>query len=58
MPIQSTTTAHLSESLKDLLRTLLTPKSLKKGDGDYEIGREVLKREIKDSLTAFTGVEL
>lgn len=58
MTIQSRTTAHLSESTKDLLSTLLAPKALKRGDGDYEIGREILKEEIRVSLEAFTGVRL
>ena len=56
--IQSRVTAHLSESTKDLLITLLKSKPLKKGDGDFEIGQEVLKEEIKLSLEAFTGVRL
>ena len=56
--IQSRTTAHLSESTKDLLSTLLISKPLKKGDGDFEIGQEVLKEEIKASIEAFTGVRL
>jgi|TARA_R110001606_G_scaffold310556_4_gene457606 hypothetical protein len=56
--IQSRTTAHLSESTKDLLSTLLISKPLKKGDGDFEIGQEVLKEEIKTSIEAFTGVRL
>jgi hypothetical protein len=56
--IQSRTTAHISETTKDLLSTLLKSKPLKKGDGDFEIGQEVLKEEIKESLEAFTGVRL
>jgi hypothetical protein len=58
MNIQTHTAQHLSESTKDLLRTLLRQEPLAKGDGDYEIGREVLKTEIKQSLEAYTGVKL
>lgn len=48
----------ISASTRDLLNTLLEPKPLKKGDGDYEIGREVLKKEIRLSLESFTGVTI
>ena len=56
--IQSYEQAIISEPLKDLLSTLLISKPLKKGDGDFEIGQEVLKEEIKTSIEAFTGVRL
>ena len=56
--IQSYEQAIISEPLKDLLSTLLRSKPLKKGDGDFEIGQEVLKEEIKTSIEAFTGVRL
>ena len=45
--IQSYEQAVMSEPLKDLLSTLLMSKPLKKGDGDFEIGQEVLKEDIK-----------
>jgi hypothetical protein len=56
--IQSYEQAIISEPLKDLLSTLLRSKPLKKGDGDFEIGQEVLKEEIKVSLEAWSGVRL
>jgi hypothetical protein len=58
MTIQTQQAQHLSEATKDLLRTLLRKEPLVKGDGDYEIGREVLKTQIKQSLEAYTGVQL
>tara|TARA_B110000211_G_C13996461_1_gene516438 strand:+ start:938 stop:1111 length:174 start_codon:yes stop_codon:yes gene_type:complete len=56
--IQSYEQSIISEPLKDLLSTLLRSKPLKKGDGDFEIGQEVLKEEIKASLEAWSGVRL
>ena len=45
----------ISEQAKELLRTLLAPTPLYKGDGEYEVGYESAKREIKQSLEGFTG---
>jgi hypothetical protein len=45
----------ISEQAKELLRMLLAPSPLYKGDGEHEIGHESAKREIKQSLEAFIG---
>lgn len=49
---------HMSEVVRQAFRELLTPKPLNKGDGDYEIGVEANKRNIKESLEAFLGQPL
>jgi hypothetical protein len=54
----TTSAALISVAARDLLRTLLTPVALKQGEGDFEIGREVTKLSIIQSLEAFTGGEL
>jgi hypothetical protein len=45
----------ISEQAKELLRTLLCPTPLQKGDGPYEIGVEANKRAIVQSLESFLG---
>lgn len=54
----SQNTPHLSEYTRESLRVLLAPVVLRKGDGDFEIGREVTKRDIKEAIEAHTGVVL
>ena len=54
----SLNTPHLSEHTREALRTLLEPTVLRKGDGDFEIGREVTKRDIKEAIEAHTGIKL
>jgi len=48
----------VSEYVREALRALLRPEPLKKGDGDYEIGVEATKRDIKASLEALLGYTL
>lgn len=54
----TTTTTLIPAATRDLLRTLLAPVPLRKGEGEFEIGREVTKLEIKLSLEACSGVAL
>lgn len=49
------TASVISEQAKELLRLLLDAKPLYKGDGEYEVGYESAKREIKQSIEAFIG---
>lgn len=50
--------ALISEAAREQLRILLNPKPLVKGDGDYEIGYESAKRDILESISAFSGGNL
>lgn len=45
----------ISEQAKELLRTLLAPTPIYKGEGDYEIGYESAKRDTVQSLESFIG---
>lgn len=54
----TTTTSLIPAATRDLLSIILTPKPLAKGDGEFEIGREVMKLEMKLSLEAFSGIKL
>jgi len=56
--MQTLKTVYMSEYTRQVLRTLLAPTALKKGDGDFEIGKEVTKAEIRDSLIAHTGSDI
>ena len=51
-------TELISQKVVDHLRIVLKPTPLEKGDGDYEIGKESLKRDLRHSLKALTGIEL
>lgn len=51
-------TPHISGATRELLRTLLEPLPLTKGEGEFEIGREVTKTSIRQSLEAQTGMKL
>ena len=53
--ISSYAPSVISEQAKELLRTLLRPAPLMKGDGPYEIGVEANKRAITLSLESFLG---
>ena len=57
-PLQASGYNQISESARELLRTLLAPEPVKKGEGDYEIGREETKLRIKQSLLSFSGGDL
>jgi hypothetical protein len=48
----------MSQAVRETLAVLLEPICLQKGDGEYEIGKEVLKYDIRLSLEALTGVKL
>ena len=54
----TTTTPHLSEVTRLALRELLSPTPLRKGEGDYEIGRECTKLDIKQAIEHHTGMSL
>lgn len=53
--MQTYTSTIISEQARELLRTLLRPEPLVKGDGDFEIGVETNKRAIVQSLESFLG---
>tara|TARA_R110000744_G_scaffold233641_2_gene351595 strand:- start:69 stop:257 length:189 start_codon:yes stop_codon:yes gene_type:complete len=48
----------ISPAVRDQLSLLLKPQALRKGEGDFEIGREVTKLDIKMSIESFIGIEL
>ena len=48
----------ISPAARDHLSLLLKPQALRQGEGDFEIGREVTKLDIKMSIEAFIGIEL
>lgn len=53
--VQTLNSPHMSQAARQCFRALLQPTPLKKGDGDYEIGVEATKRDIKASLEALLG---
>ena len=46
---------HVSAKVRQALRTILTPKTIQKGGGEFEIGREYAKAEIKQYLEQAMG---
>ena len=58
MSIETSKATHMSQAVRETLSVLLEPICLQKGDGEYEIGKEVLKYDIRLSLEALTGVKL
>jgi len=56
--LQTQQATLIAEPVRDHLSLLLEAKTLVKGDGDYEIGYEQAKRDIKESMLAMIGGRL
>jgi len=56
--LQTQQATLIAEPVRDHLSLMLEAKPLVKGDGDYEIGYEQAKRDIKESMLAMIGGRL
>lgn len=51
----TTSTAHLSEAVREGLRALLKQRVLQRTDGPFDMGYEKCKDDIRTAIETYTG---
>ena len=51
----TTSTAHLSEAVREGLRALLKQRVLQRTDGPFDMGYEKCKDDIRTAIESYTG---